>query len=369
MTRRKAALALLPVALAFAAPATRARAHVVYGTATLHQLVATSDVVARARIVDASARVTLEPSGTSRPVVEARLLEVFKGSAAPGVVRFAQHGHGVAPFENGEEVLLFLNRIERQRELAPLASAGAVAYVSLQEHAEKFLLTRESRGALLSAVRSYARVATISDPAARHEALRRATFAQLASPDGRIAASAVRDLVVVEEPPLVTEADLPVLEPILASPTAPIGVRVALLAELERRGLVDGPTRWVGLLRGTRGRELLGVIRAAGAHPSPATRAVLLEILAGGDSEAAAAAAMALGEPGNDAAVAPLTRALSQGDERLRMASIRGLGRIATASARRALEEAAGSHPDPATRRRARAEAQLLERAEPSSGG
>jgi hypothetical protein len=364
MTGRRVALALLPVALACFTPAPRARAHIVYGTATLNQFVATSDVVARARILDAQGRVALEAPGMSRPVVEARLLDVLKGPAEPGVVRFAQHGHGVAPFEDGEEVLLFLRRIERHRELARLGSAGAVAYVSLQEHDAKFLLTGESREALLSAARSYIRVGAVSDPAVRHAALRRATFAQLASPDGRLAASAVRDLVLADEPPMITEADLPVLEPILASSDTPIGVRVALLAELERRGMVDGPTRWVELLRGIRGRELQAVIRAAGAHPSPPTHAALREILDGDDPGAAAAAATALGAPGDDAAVAPLRRALSKGDARLRMAAIRGLGRIATARARRALEEAADSHPDPATRRRARAEVKLLEEAE-----
>jgi len=364
MTGRRVALALLPVALACFAPSTNARAHIVYGTTTLHHLVATSDVVARARILDAEGRVALEAPGMSRPVVEARLLEVLKGPAEPGIVRFAQHGQGVAPFEDGEDVLLFLRRIERHRELARLGSAGAVAYVSLQEHDAKFLLTSESREVMLSAARSYVRVGVVTDPAARHEALRRATFAQLASPDGRLAGSAVRDLVLAEELPLITEADLPVLEPILASSKTPIGVRVALLAELERRGLVDGPTGWVELLRGTRDRELQTVIRAAGAHPSLPTHTVLLEILAGDDPDAAAAAAMALGAPGNDTAVAPLSRALSKGEERLRMASIRGLGRIATSSARKALEEAANSHPDPATRRRARAEVKLLEQAE-----
>jgi hypothetical protein len=369
MTGRRVALALLPVALACFAPAPRARAHIVYGTATLNRLVATSDVVARARILDAAGRVALEPTGTSRPVVEARLVEILKGSAEPGVVRFAQHGHGVAQFEDGEEVLLFLRRIESHRELARLASAGSVRFVSLQEHDAKFLLTPESREVLLLAARSYVRVGAIGDPAARHEALRRATLAQLASPDDRLAASAVRDLVLAEKPPLITEADLPVLEPILASSNTPIGVRVALLAELERRGMVDGPARWVELLRGTRGRELQSVIRAAGAHPSLPTQAVLREILAGGDPGAAAAAAMALGTPGDDAAVAPLRRALSEGDERLRMAAIRGLGRVATASARKALQEAADSHPDPATRRRARAEVKLLEQAERAAEG
>ena len=42
------------------------------------------------------------------------------------------------------------------------------------------------------------------------------------------------------------------------------------------------------------------------------------------------------------------------------MASIRGLGRIATPRARAALAKAAASHPDPATRRRAGAEVAIL---------
>jgi HEAT repeat protein len=58
--------------------------------------------------------------------------------------------------------------------------------------------------------------------------------------------------------------------------------------------------------------------------------------------------------------VAPLRGALASPDPRLRMASIRGLGRVATPSARRALEEAAASHSDADTRRRARAEAVQL---------
>jgi HEAT repeat protein len=40
------------------------------------------------------------------------------------------------------------------------------------------------------------------------------------------------------------------------------------------------------------------------------------------------------------------------------MAAIRGLGRVATPEAMRALESAAASHPDSETRRRARAELQ-----------
>lgn len=352
-------LSALLLAFAVALPA---RSHIVYGTKTLSQLVAEADVVARARIVDADAVMMLEDAGKRRPVVAAELLEVLKGPAKPGAVRFAQHGHGVAEFEDGEEVLLFLKRTSRHRELSKLSGEGGVAWVSLQEHDAKFLLTAASRDAFVTATKSYLLAGTGS-PAERRAALRKATFAQLASSNPRLASSAVRDLALAKTP-LVTASDWPVLEPILASAATPIGVRAALLAELERRSLVDGPTRWVGLLKTTHGRDLRAVIAAAGRHPSPLVRAALIEILAGGDADAAAAAAIALGWLGNEDAVSALRAALASNDSRLRMASIRGLGRIATPSARDALQEAADSHPDEGTRRRARAEVVLL-----SSGG
>jgi hypothetical protein len=342
-----------------------ANAHIVYGTKTLSQLTAESDVVARARIVRADDVLVLENPSRRRPVVVVELLEVIRGAAEPGPLRFAQHGHGVADYVDGEEVLLFLVRSDRHRELADLAGPDGVAFVSLQEHDAKFPLTAETRAAILTAARSYARVETLGDPAERHAAMRQATFAQLASGDARLAAAAIRDLVLAVNPPLLSAADLPRLEPMLASAATPIGVRVALLAELERRALVDAPPRWVALLRGTSGRDRRAVIAAAGAHPSPPVQAVLIELLAGGDGEAAEAAAVALGFAGNTAAVAPLRKALAEGEPRLRMASIRGLGRIGTPGAREVLEQAAEAHADADTRRRARAEATLLARTAP----
>ena len=101
---------------------------------------------------------------------------------------------------------------------------------------------------------------------------------------------------------------------------------------------------------------------APSAHPSPPVTRELIRILEGDDAAAARVAAVALGTPGNQAAVAPLQRALEGDDARLRMAAIRGLGRIATPAARGVLESAASSHADPDTRRRARAEASLLAR-------
>jgi hypothetical protein len=73
-------------------------------------------------------------------------------------------------------------------------------------------------------------------------------------------------------------------------------------------------------------------------------------------------AAVSLGAPGNDAAVEALSRALESRAWRLRMSAVRGLGGIASEAARAALAEAARSHPDADTRRRAQAELETLAR-------
>jgi hypothetical protein len=348
--------------LALALAPSPVRGHIVYGTANLRQQIAEADVVARARIVDADAAVVLEDPPLRRPVVDAVLLEVLKGDAEPGPVRFAQHGHGVAEFGDGEEVLLFLRRIERSTELDDPRLAAAVRYVSLQEHDARHPLAGESGERFVAAARAYLAVEAIRDPAARLGAQRQLTLEMLLSDEPRLALSALQDLVMHGDVELVTRADLPVLVARIEDAEAPIGLRVGLLAELQRRGLVEGPALWVALLRGTRGADLAAAVRAAGVHPSPSVTAELIRILEGEDAAAARVAAVALGTPGNAAATAPLAAALESDDARLRMAAIRGLGRIATPAARQILESAAASHPDPETRRRARAEASLLTR-------
>jgi HEAT repeat protein len=126
--------------------------------------------------------------------------------------------------------------------------------------------------------------------------------------------------------------------------------------------LVEGASRWAELLRTTAGSDRIAVVRASAAHPSQAVTHELIQLLENPDREVAAAAAVALGVPGNGAAVAPLATLLGDPESRVRMAAIRGLGRIATDGARQALEAAATSHPDAATRRRAAAEVALMTR-------
>lgn len=359
--RAAGASALLALLVASAGPA---GGHIAVGTTTIHFLTTTSELVVRARIVDPDALLVLEDQRLREALVVAEVLEVLKGTLAEGPLRFLQHGHGVATYEKGEEVALFLQRTERVPEFQRSPLVGHVDWVSLQESDSRFPLGPDNRATFVAAVRAYVAIAELPDSEARSDALRRITIELLASPDPTVARSALGDVVLARDAPILTAEDLPLLVPLLESAETPIGIRVGLLAELERRGLVDAPPRWAKLLRTTTGSDRFAVVRAVAAHPSAPVNAELLALLASDDRQLAAAAAVSLGAPGNDAAVAPLAKLLGDEQERVRMAAIRGLGRIATPKAKQALAEAAESHPDPRIRRRAAAELALLGRRE-----
>ena len=352
-------LAIFVLVLAVATPA---GAHIVYGTPSLHELTRDADLVVRARITTAR-RLLRAPDGhAQRPVVDAEVLETLHGDPVRRVT-FAPHGHGPAEYHDGEEALLFLQQLDRVPELArtpPLA--GRVAWVSLQETTDKIPLGPRTRRPWIEATRGYLRAQAIADPDRRRTALREATITCLASTEPRLAASALRALVSAGDALELTAADVARLDVLVGRGSVPVTVRVGVLAELERRGLVAGPSRWSHLLTTVHPSDLRVVVGAAGAHPSPEVTTTLLRIVDGPDAEAAADAAISLGAPGNDAAVIALTRLLGAGDQRLRFAAIRGLGRIGSASALEALQNAAAFHDDAATRRRAGAEVVVLTR-------
>jgi hypothetical protein len=363
MAQRGPRLAIAAAVAGLLLAAAAARGHIVYGRPTLLGLVGTAELVAHVRVVDPRATVVVEETGERRPIVLVEVREVFKGDGEPGEsLRFASHGHGVAEYAEGEEAIVFLVPIARNRELDVLQAAG-VRWVSTQEHDARYVLSPANRKRVLAAVRGYVAAESLSQPDARVKALRRVTLDLLTSGDARLGVSAVQDLVLADQIPLVTAADVPrLLAEVISSPEAPIGVRVGLLAELQRRGLVEGAPLWLELLRTTAKPGLLQVVAAAGRHPSPEVDAALTGMLAGRDDEVAAAAALALGDPAHADAAGALTGALDRDEPRVRMAAIRALGRIGTPEAREALEAVAEAHEDPATRRRAAAEVRTLAR-------
>jgi hypothetical protein len=330
------------------------------GPASLRQLTHDADAVVRARITVAAS--TIEAGGRSYPTVGADVLATLKGAAAPGPIVFANVGAGAATFVDGEEVLLFLRHLERVAELAATALQARLRYVAIPNAGETIVVTDAVRTVLSDAVRRYAATDNIPDPENRSEALRQLTLELLKSGDPVLITSIMRDFAPGGDASALTLADLPAMVPLIESSRVPIGTRIALVAELERRGLIFGPARWVRLLRTSHGPDLLAVIRAVGEHPSAGVNAHLIALLTQADLAVATAAALALGAPGNVDAVRPLTASLRRDDPPLRTAVLRSLARIGTQGARQALELIAARHPDVALRSRAEVEAIILAR-------
>lgn len=330
------------------------------GPASLRKLTRDADTVVRARITAAVAEI--EAGGRMYPVVHADVLATLKGAAGPGPTVFANVGAGSATFVNGEEVVLFLQHLERVAELAATPLQARLRYVAIPNAGEVVVLTDAVRPAVTDAIRGYAALEAIQHPDARGDALRKLSLELLKSGDPLLINSVMRDLAPGGDAAALTLADLPAMVPLIESPRVPIGTRIAIVAELERRSLIFGPARWVRLLRTSQGADLVAVIRAVSEHPSAGVNAILIPMLDQSDLAIATAAAAALGVPGNIDAVRPLTACLRRADHPLRLAALRSLARIGTQSARQALELVAARHPDFELRQRAEIDAVILAR-------
>ncbi len=330
------------------------------GAASLRRMTRDADAIVTARVAAAHAEV--DAGGVVYPIVHVDVLTTLKGAAAPGPLAFVNVGAGAVGYTDGEEVLLFLQHLERVAGLAATPLQGRLRYVVIPNAGEKLVMTPWARGPLTNAVRRYIAVETIADPEVRGEAIRSLTLDLLKSGEPVLIAAVMRDFAPGGDAAALTLADLPAMVPLIESPRTPIGTRIAIVAELERRGLVFGPARWVRLLRTSHGADLLAVIRAVGEHPSAGVTGQLVPLLRDHDLEIANAAAASLGVPANVDAVRPLAAALARENAAFRHTILRSLSRIGTQSARQALELVAARHPDPELRAQAETEAIILAR-------
>ncbi len=340
------------------------QAHITAGARPLRGLVAEAELVLRVQVTGTQAVPARSTDGPSRarPEVRARVLAVLEGAYEAPEIRFVQHGHGVAPFEPGREYLALLVPVSGSRELDELDGPSGPRWVSIQEHDEAHPLDEESGGeALLAATRAYVAAFGTPSPEERQRQLRAAGLTLLRSGNDRLAAQAVMDLAVSPAPGWLTKAELPTATEVLDAPNTSMGVRAGLLHELERRQLLDGLPRWLDWLSdATPSRDRVTAIRAAGRDSRPPIRKRLEALVTDPDEHVAAAAAAALGRPGDATGVPPLVAALQSPSARVRQAAVRGLGRTGTPQAAAALEQAGEQHPDRSTRRLARAEAAKL---------
>jgi len=329
---------------------------------TLWQRAFESEIVVHARIIHPRWEIPIGEPPTPYPVVEAEVLEVLRGDIAPGRLTFARDGHEHPPYALGQDTVLFLRPIAASAALASTTVAANVEWASLPTAVENVRLTANNRTAYLTAIRSYAAIADMPQSAERGARLRTLTIELVISPEPALAHSALRDLALAGNAPLLTRAEAGRIGQLVFDPTVPIETRLALLHETERRRLIFGPTAWARMLRETQGAELGVVMKAVRGHQSVAVNLELEKMLKGPDRALAIAAASALGSFGNIKAVRPLLRELDSPDPALRRAIVRGLGGIRTQSARQALDLVAANHPSPDTRQVALAEVLMLAR-------
>ena len=337
-----------------------AQSHVVVGTKSLHLRVAEADVILRGRVVDPASMFVAEDGKTRRALVVVEVLEALKGEPGAKSVRVAQDGHAVARYDAGDEALFFLKPISRSLELRSLAVPGGATHVSGQEHDDAFVLEGPAGRTLLAATRIFVASEHAETTEERVALIRRATIELLTSGDDRLATSALASLVLAPEAEWITSADLPRLHAAIANPRNAIGLRAGLIDELERRGLIAGDPDRLAILKSAGPGERAAAIRALGPKGGPEVRAYLASLMgteSGATSEVVAEAAIALGASRDPRVLEPLAQALSRPEARVRNAAIRGLGLFGTTRAIEILEAAGASHPDPATRRRAGAEA------------
>lgn len=349
----------IAIACAFVLASTT-RAHVVVGAKSLHLRVAEADVILRGKVADPASMFVSEDGQTRRALVLVEVLEALKGEPGAKTVRIAQDGHAVATYRTGDEALFFLRPIGRSLELRSLAVPGGATHVSGQEQDDAFVIEGPAGQTLLAATRTFVASEQAETTAERVALIRSATIDLLTSGDDRLATSALASLVLAPEAEWITSADLPRLHAAIANPKNAIGLRAGLIDELERRGLVAGDPDRLAILKGTRPGELPAAIRALGPKAGPAVRTFLASLLEDGSEappDVVAEAAIVLGASRDPRALEALAEALSRPEARVRNAAIRGLGLFGTPRAVEILNDAGASHPDPATRRRARAEA------------
>ena len=340
-----------------------AGAHVIMGTKSLHLRVVESEAIVVGRVVDPQALFVSEDARTRRQLVEIEVVETLKGAVGAERLLFAQGGHDVARYGVGQEALFFLHPIAKSRELAALAVPGGPTHVSSQEHDDLFPIGGASGAVLLQATRDLVVSESARSAGERVGLIRKATLDLLTSGDTQLGHAALASLVLAPDANLVSREDLPRLERILDDPKLSVGFRAALIAELERRQLVDGPARWTALLQNATPSQRPTAIRASAAHPSEPVERYWLAQLSDPSSTTAVKveAAIALGTSRHARAVQALADALASDEPRLRNAAIRGLGRVGSAEAASALERIARTHADPGTRRRALAELRTAE--------
>ncbi|TDG13962.1 hypothetical protein E2F43_10735 [Seongchinamella unica] len=329
-----------------------AAAHLDAQRVSLSQLFLGADVVVIGRIESlAERRFVLDETPTLKPVVSARVLTQYKGSAAT-FVEFFQEGHGHAHYVVGDTAVLFLETLGRGHVLAELGKAAGVDYVSGQvRNTEHRIEPGElpDYDGILSAYAALGSATTVA-AAQRAQQIKGLILRMLESSSTGIVESGLLDWEYAGSGVQLTQAEVAELLSLTRNPSRPVNLRLAILRTMYRKQLVDD-TAWTYLFQHEPDDNLILVIRSTEGYESQLFTPHLVRLLKNPSEMIVEAAARALGHPvytGTELSLEPLLDSRSQ---RLNYAAVYALIGLRSEEAKSMLLDAEVNHPNPKVRR------------------
>jgi hypothetical protein len=293
------------------------------------------DTVEKRRFVDGENIATYE-------VVTATTSSHYKGEQHDRI-EFFQYAHGHADFQPGDTAVLFLQVLNEQHQLYKIGSTGSIHYVSHQVRNTEHRLKPADLVDYRWVLQAYANPPVAGNTDAAQQRLRQIMLRMLQSDSPKLTESALLDQLLRQ----------------IRDPLKPIGLRLALLREMSRRGLAD-QGEWKYLLESESDENLLLVLKSMEGYENREFMAPLVALLVHPSSSLVEGAARALGHPVYAGAETSLKPLLESENQRLNYAAVSGLIGINSPRARAILSEAAGNHPNAKVRRMISARLSLL---------
>ncbi len=273
-----------------------------------------------------------------------RVEDVLKGDAPKPPLRFTTTGTHQPRYQQGEHVLLFLNR---------RPDSDPPVFLTRQNAIERVDWSGPDGPALLAAVREYVAIDRVPDETQRLVLLKTAVVRDLSSPKRALWENALFDLSKRPDLPLGF-ADVAVLEQLALDQSRESVLRVGCVAKLRDLGRAgSGPAAHaLAAILASRSETIVRTMAAAALEEtrSPAAGPALTRALGDSSTTVRRAAADGLGRLRVGEAVGPLGRVAGRDPNAgVRFAAFKALARIGNEGARETLQRLAENPQFPDT--------------------
>jgi hypothetical protein len=277
---------------------------------------------------------------------------VLKGQTDQRRIPFVNLRRGIPRYAPGARALLFLTRIEKERELAGRGLGEGIRWFTYQEPEQAYGVEGKEGEALVAGVARLIRIEKLPEER-RFEALREVLLAFAESDVPTLRVDALHELHEIGDvKETLRKEDVERLDRTLERREAPVVDRVALIEILSEVPGFDAAGRLVEILgEAATVEERLDVLTALVPHADRRGDAQLRKLLQDPEPLVRAQAAAGLGRPGQKEDVPRLLRCTRDPDPYVRRTAVNALAGVGGGKALKALREVAKNHPDPVIRR------------------